>query len=390
MKPYVVYWTNIPSPYMVEKFNAIERTGRVRFEAWFSARTEADRSWEVEEEAWQFRYRYLRQVVLGGHGFAAPLPLVHGKVPDLLVTLHAEPAFLAGWALARARGTRTVVWIEPTFDTWVTRRRWKEGLKRQIFPRLDGVMTTGRDGNAFASRYGTAEQRIFYLPYFSSFPEFGPACRAAREGRDQRRESLGLRGVTFAYVGRLWSGKGLNYLVDAFAVLQRRSEGEVSLLIAGDGSDEQALRDRCRKEGLKNVVFVGFFQREQLPFLYTAADVFVFPTLGDPFGQVVEEAMSCGLPIISSSAAGEIEDRIEEGVNGFIVPPMNSASLLDRMELLASDPHLRSRMGEASFRRATAYTPDLWVEKFVHAVGQILAMPRAPIVARRLGSGGPM
>jgi glycosyltransferase involved in cell wall biosynthesis len=389
MRRYVVYWTNIPSPYMVEKFNAIERAGRLRFEAWFSARTEADRSWKVEEEAWQFRYRYLGGVVLGRHRFAAPLPLVQGEAPDLLVTLHAEPAFLAGWALARARGTRTVVWIEPTFDTWVTRRRWKEGLKRQIFPRLDGVMTTGPDGNAFASRYGTAEQRIFYLPYFSSFPRFGPACRAARESRDQRRESIGLKGVTFVYVGRLWSGKGLNYLVDAFAVLQRRSEGEVSLLVAGDGPDEEALRDRCRKEGLKNVVFAGFFQREQLPFLYAAADVFVFPTLGDPFGQVVEEAMACGLPIVSSSAAGEIEHRVEEGVNGFIVPPMNSAALFDRMELLASDPDLRRRMGEASHQKATAYTPDLWLERFEHAVEQILAMPRAPIVAGRLAGGNP-
>ena len=368
---------------MVEKFNALGRAGRVRFEAWFSARTAADRSWKVEEEAWQFPYRYLSRVVLGRHRFAAPLPLVQGKAPDLLVTLHAEPAFLAGWALARARGTRTVVWIEPTFDAWVTRRRWKEGLKRQIFPRLDGVLTTGPDGNAFASRYGTAEHRIFYLPYFSSFPQFGSACRAARESRDQRRESLGLRGVTFAYVGRLWSGKGLNYLVDAFAVLQRRSESDVSLLIAGDGTDAQGLRDRCRKEGLKNVVFTGFFQRDQLPFLYAASDVFVFPTLGDPFGQVVEEASSCGLPIISSSAAGEIEDRIEEGVNGFIVPPMNSAALFDRMQLLASDSDLRRRMGEASYRKVTPYTPDVWLERFEHAAEQILGMPRAPIAARR-------
>jgi glycosyltransferase involved in cell wall biosynthesis len=323
----------------------------------------------------------LSRVVLGGHRLTAPLPLVGGKAPDLLVMLHAEPTFLPSWALARARGTRTAVWVEPTFDAWVTRRRWKEALKRQIFPRLDGVVTTGPDGTAFASRYGTAERRIFHLPYFSSFPQFAPACRAARDGRDQRRESLGLKGVTFAYVGRLWSGKGLDYLVDAFALLQQRSEREVSLLVAGDGADEQALRDRCREEGLKNVVFTGFFQRDQLPYLYAAADVFVFPTLGDPFGQVVEEASSCGLPVISSSSAGEIGDRVEEGVNGFIVPPMNSAALFDRMELLAGDSDLRKKMGEAAYRKAAPYTPDLWLEKFEHAVEQILGMPRAPISA---------
>jgi glycosyltransferase involved in cell wall biosynthesis len=361
---------------MVERFNLIESSGRLSFEAWFSARTEDDRSWAVEEGTWRFRYRYLNRVTLGGRNVALPLPLVRGQAPDLLIALHAEPAFLAACAVARARGSRVAVWIEPTFDTWVKRRRWKEKLKRQIFPRLDGVLTTGRDGRAFASRYGMQQERIFFLPYFASFPRFGPACRRARQRRAMRRESLGLKGVTFAYVGRLWSGKGLKYLLDAFAALQQRCVDDVSLLIVGDGPDEAMLRDRCRKERIRNVVFSGFSQREELPALYSTADVFVFPTLGDPFGQVVEEAMSCSLPVISSRAAGEIEARIEEGVTGFIVPPMNSAALLDRMERLAHDPDLRKKMGEAGLREARVYTAELWVERFEQAVEEILSAPR--------------
>jgi glycosyltransferase involved in cell wall biosynthesis len=76
------------------------------------------------------------------------------------------------------------------------------------------------------------------------------------------------------------------------------------------GPDEPLLCERCREEGLTNVAFAGFHQSDTLPSLLAAADAFVFPTLGDPFGMAVPEAMACGLPVISTSAAGEIRGRI--------------------------------------------------------------------------------
>jgi glycosyltransferase involved in cell wall biosynthesis len=63
---------------------------------------------------------------------------------------------------------------------------------------------------------------------------------------------------------------------------------------------------------------------------------------------VVLEAMACGLPVISTSAAGEIADRIDEGVNGFVVPPADVEALRSRMEVLAADESIRSRMGKAA------------------------------------------
>jgi phosphatidylinositol alpha 1,6-mannosyltransferase len=96
------------------------------------------------------------------------------------------------------------------------------------------------------------------------------------------------------------------------------------------------------------VVFAGFHDGDALLPLYAAADAFVFPTLGDAFGMVVLEAMACGLPVISTSAAGEIADRIDEGVNGFVVPPADVEALRSRMEVLAADESIRSRMGKAA------------------------------------------
>jgi glycosyltransferase involved in cell wall biosynthesis len=375
----VVYWNNIPAPYNVARFNALARRGNLDFEAWFNERQPSERSWDVEESTWEFRYRYLPSVGLHGRGMNLPWPLIGSNPPDLLVSLYGEPGFLLGWSIARRRGIRTAFWSEVTFDRWVQRRRWKEAIKRYIFPRADGIITVDADGRDFARRYGAREDRIFFAPHAIDAQHFIDGREAGLAERERMRRELGIRGLTFINVGRWWWGKGLDHLLDAFAVLQRRLEGEVSLLLVGDGPEERRLRQRCAEEGLRNVVLLGFQQQSELPRYYTMADVFVFPTLGDPYGMVINEAMACSLPIITTTAAGEAGYRVEDGVNGFYVPPANSAALLDRMEALARDPALRQQMGEASLARIRHEAPECWAIDFERSVDAILSRP--PVAA---------
>ena len=382
----VVYWNNIPAPYMVERFNAVAKRGNLDFEAWFSARTESDRSWKVDESQWHFSHRFLPSVELRTSALALPAPLLRGRKPDVLVSLYAGADFLAGSTLARRRGARIAFWVEVTYDAWVKRRRWKEAVKSRILPGADGIFTAGDDGRSFARRYGVSDDRIHHVPHVVDFERLASAARLADGERDRLRAELGVRGVTFVYVGRLWSGKGLSYLLDAFGGLQARDVGEVSLLLVGDGRDEDELRARARAQGLRNFVFYGFQGEDVLPRLYAASDVFVFPTLGDPFGMVVLEAMACGLPVISTTAAGKISERVVEGVNGFLVAPASSEQLLERMTVLARDEDLRTAMGAAAIRQVAWQSPDAWAEAFERALDKVLAMPRTSD-SRSVGPG---
>jgi glycosyltransferase involved in cell wall biosynthesis len=376
VKPRVVYWNNIPAPYMVERFNAVAGRANLDFEAWFSMKTEKDRSWRVDESSWEFQYKYLPQLT-ARYPLVLPSPLVRGRVPDALVSLYAAPSFMLGWTIARTRGARTAFWVEVTFDALVTRRRWKESVKSLVFPRADGILTAGRDGREFALRYGVSPDRVFIVPHVIDFDHYARGSASARSSRERVRAELGVRGVTFVYVGRLWLGKGLQYLLDAFGTLQRTTASEVSLLLVGDGVDEGLLRARCREERLANVVFTGFRDADSLPRLYAAADVFVFPALGDTFGMVVPEAMACGLPVIATSASGEIDDRVTDGVNGYIVPPADGEALRDRMARLADDGERRKTMGAAAREKVAGQTPHVWAQAFENAIDVILTMPRS-------------
>jgi glycosyltransferase involved in cell wall biosynthesis len=373
---------------MVQRFNALARRGNLDFEAWFSARTKAGRSWRVDEASWDFPHVYLPSVERGTYPLALPTPLIRRRPPDVLVSLYAAPSFLLGSALAAARGARTVFWSEVTFDSWIRRRWWKERAKSAVFPHVDAIFTAGSDGREFARRYGAHPERIFVVPHVVDFTHYARGSALTPDERERVRAELGLRGVTFVYVGRLWVGKGLEHLVRAFASLQRTHPGDVSLLLVGDGVDEQLLRTRCRAARLENVVFAGFHDSESLPRLYAAADVFVFPTLGDPFGMVVLEAMACGLPVIATSASGEIGERVTDGVNGFIVPPAESNVLRERMARLAENSGLRETMREESRRRVEGQSPDSWADAFEEAVARTLELPKPRFGAVRHPSMG--
>jgi glycosyltransferase involved in cell wall biosynthesis len=371
-RPRVVYWNNIPSPYIVDRFNVLADRGQLDFEAWFSARTESDRSWDVDETTWRFRHRYVPVRRVGGSEIGFPPQLLGPRPPDLLVTLHFEPSFIGGLLAARRRGARTAIWLEVTFSSWVPRRWWKERIKRWLFPRLDGIFAAGTDARAYALRYDAEPARIWLVPHGTDVRHFSTGRIAVQATRERRRAELGLRGVTFLYVGRLWSKKGVVYLLRAFSRLQRCLDQEISLLLVGDGVDERELRATSAALGLRNVVFAGFKQKPELPAWYALADVFVFPSLGDPYGLVVDEAMACSLPVISTTTAGEIGSRLADGIDGYLVPPRDSSALFRRMAALAGDPGLRLRMGRHGFERMRGDSPATWSTAFERAVSALL------------------
>jgi glycosyltransferase involved in cell wall biosynthesis len=368
----IVYWNNIPAPYMVDRFNALARIDPpFCFEAWFSQRN-SRRAWAIDESTWSFPYRYLPRPAVGSRGLAIPTPLL-GRRLDLLVSLYAGPSFVTGWRLARARGIRTAFWCEVTFDHLVRRRFAKEALKRAMFSRVDGLITAGQDGERYAVSRGARPSHVYLLPHVVDVEHFGHGSDLDPQERERRRSALGLVGPTALYVGRYVRLKGLDDLLHAFSRVQQSIATETSLLLVGDGPEEVELRSLVRELGLKNVVIHGFVQQDVLPSVYALADCFVFPTLGDTWGLVLEEAMACGLPVISSTAVGEVSSRIRDGETGFLVPPHGRDQIAAAMTSLLTDSELRRRIGTAARESVQRETPEAWARRFVDIVDDILA-----------------
>jgi len=105
------------------------------------------------------------------------------------------------------------------------------------------------------------------------------------------------------HVGRLVELKGIRFLLDAAAILQRKGY-EFSMLLVGDGPDKQALERRALALGLNNVHFQPAQAQEKMLSVYRCADLVVFPTLQDVWGVVANEAILAGVPMLCSKYAG--------------------------------------------------------------------------------------
>jgi phosphatidylinositol alpha 1,6-mannosyltransferase len=146
--------------------------------------------------------------------------------------------------------------------------------------------------------------------------------------------------VVVGYVGRLAPEKQ----VERMAAL--RGIPGIRLAIVGDGPSMLPLR---RKLDGMPVSYLGQLSGARLASAYASFDIFLHTGEEETFGQTIQEAHASGLPVVAPRAGGPI-DLVADGVNGFLYAPGNSTELRRTVELLARDPAMRARMGEAGRR----------------------------------------
>lgn len=146
-------------------------------------------------------------------------------------------------------------------------------------------------------------------------------------------------------VARLHKYKGLEYLIEAMRVLQDQMP-ESKLYILGKGAEKENLKSLVKTLGLeRNVEFIReAIPNHEMPFLYSECDVYVQPSIIEPYGIAVLEAMACGKPVIGTKVGGMM-DTIKDGETGFLVEPGNAEEIADRIKILG-DENKRAEMGE--------------------------------------------
>jgi glycosyltransferase involved in cell wall biosynthesis len=118
------------------------------------------------------------------------------------------------------------------------------------------------------------------------------------------------------------------------------------LEIVGTGDQEQAVRRMIENKRLARwITMTGYVPKDCLAERYHSSDIFVLPSISESFGQVLLEAMSCGLPIVASRVGG-IPETVEDGVNGVLVEPGCSKSLVGAIRRLAALPRLCREIGD--------------------------------------------
>jgi len=164
------------------------------------------------------------------------------------------------------------------------------------------------------------------------------------------------------YVGQITYRKGIHHLLK---VVSGFSESEVKLTLAGGYAKSSALYQNYKDE--KNIKFLGFVTRDDLAREYQDADVFVFPTLGEGYGLVVLEAMSCGVPVISSDCAGG-NDAITIYEDGLVFKAGDDDELKDSIRWFIDHPDKLPVFSQKAHEKSLNFS---W-QKYYDSVTQLI------------------
>jgi len=194
--------------------------------------------------------------------------------------------------------------------------------------------------------YKVPEEKIRVIHNGVDTSKFQPA-------KDKRKikEELGFNpnDLAIVSVGRLYARKGLFTLIESMPAVIKRFKN-AKFIISGKGQSDEMhkLIVYAEKIGVKdNIIFTGYYPDKKLPKLYQAADVFAFSTFYEHHPFAVLEALSSGLPVVTTNVGG-IPETIESGKNGFLVEPFNPAQFADRLLFLLEHPADAKEMGLAA------------------------------------------
>lgn len=171
--------------------------------------------------------------------------------------------------------------------------------------------------------------------------------------------------LVVAHVGRIAQEKNLNTLLAAFEAI-RFDHPAARLLMVGDGPQRAEFQSRCPA-----AIFVGQRHGEDLAAHYASADLFLFPSLTETFGNVTTEALASGLPLVAFDYAAAAQ-LVRSGHNGMLAPMGDGAAFVSAAQALAADPGLRRRMGQAARSSAEALDWDSVVARFESVLSTVI------------------
>ncbi len=319
----LVFLTNFIPPYIKPVLETLARRhGQLR--VLLSTPMEANRSWQLDWGGLDVVVQ--KTVTVAGkwrhpRGFreATEVHFPYDTVAQLRkyspqVVISTEMGFRTIAAILYTkfhRQAKVIVWTEVNESTERGRGTARKFIRKWIAKQAHGFLALGTNGARYVEHLGVDRKRIFKLLYATDVRRF-EAAKPERGAEAAKR---------LLYVGQIIERKGLTHFLAALSRWAgNHAEERVELLIAGDGRLRPALEAMKLPDNLR-CSFLGNVTYEELSSVYAEAGIFVFPTLADTWGVVINEAMAAGLPVLGSVYSQAVQEMVADGVSGWTFHP---------------------------------------------------------------------
>lgn len=283
------------------------------------------------------------------------------------------PAGIAGVLVARALGVPLVGSYHTELTTYAGLRSGERRVANAMalavasfYRACDVVLSPSGATDEALAAIGMPPERVLRWDRGVDTSRFRPELRETERTRDA---------ITVMYSGRITREKGVELLAEAFLRAHAR-EPRLRLLLAGGGPEQERLRERLGE----HASFLGWLEGEGLARAYASADIFLFPSATDTFGQVILEAQASGLPVIAVAEGGPLS-LIEDRVSGLLCPA-DAEQLAQGVLELARSPLLREHLARGGLATVSERTWERTLERLAVGYRRVLAGADSPKLAR--------
>lgn len=291
----------------------------------------------------------------GVRGFFSPInPSI---IPELkrgqfdAVVIHGHNLATNLIALIAAKSFGTSVFMRSETHLLLKRHAFKALFRpsvMKLFYRLcDACLYIGTRNKEFYLAHGVPDQKLFFVPYTVDNHSFEVAAESAVAQSSEIRRQMGIPlGIPIIlYASKLIPRKRPRDLLLAHTSLAGLGV-QAALIFVGTGEALSQLQEEVASRSLALVFFAGFVNQSQLPAYYCMADVFVLPSEDEPWGLVVNEVMSCGVPVVTTTEVGAAADLVLDGQTGFTYQAGEISSLTTALGRILTNVELRRSMGQ--------------------------------------------
>ncbi len=297
--------------------------------------------------------------------FLLPLSLIKSRA-QIIISGNMGPTSLVCLFVAKIFRIPFIVWTEEIRESALNISRLQRFFRAIILPRTSAFLTWGKPSYDYMREQGISRDKLYYCAQAVD----NDWWIQTSEAHDTKaiKSRLGLTGRAFLLVGQLITRKGFDRILEAWSELHHATQKENHIIIAGQGEEELTLKRIAKDNNIPNVLFTGQRNQFELSELYSVADVFIFPSLVDVWGMVVNEAMCNGLPVLASKYAGASQELITSKEYGELIDPLNTASLTKTLNkwIHIDLPHpkiIRNRIQSVNFD-LTVRTFDRLVKRY--------------------------
>ena len=353
----IIFCTNLPSPYRVDFFNEFGKYCDLTVLYERHSSSERDKAWRGER-ATNFKEVYLELKLVGvdrARGGALRRYIKHHPSDVLIFTNYASPATMEAILWCRLHNRRYYIEYDGGFNI-------KDGILKSILKRIllkdaKGHLTTADEHINYLKSLGIPQDKIYKYPFTSvREKDIIEPSGTTKELKNEIRNRLGItESKVVLSVGRFSYDMGYGKGYDVLLKVASLCSSSIGFYIVGDNPTEEFVKMKSDMK-LENVHYVGFKSKDELSEYYLVSDLFILLTRGDVWGLVVNEAMSYGLPIITSKYCVAGLELVKERKNGYVVNLDDILGIVEKTNNIVDNFEVAQIMGRTSLEIINDYT----------------------------------